>query len=245
MTDGGKSYWFENWFNEDYLTLYRHRDMEDANRQISLILSTLQPTSTARILDLGCGEGRHLEIFYQHGFQATGIDLSPVLIEKGKSRFPHLNLAVGDMRKIEGKFGIILSLFTSFGYFDEDSQNMAVLRSVSQALNPGGMFWLDYLNPEYVKANLKPETVRQLEPGLSVTERRQIEGDMVIKDIVFDSRTGEKHYEERVKLYEKADLESMLRDADMKPAGSFGDYDGKRWAPETPRTILFAEKHHG
>lgn len=238
---GGNLYWFENWFNEDYLTLYRHRDIADARRQISLILSTLQPTPAARILDLGCGEGRHLEILHQHGLQATGIDLSPVLIEKGKSRFPHLGLAVGDMRNVSGKFDIILSLFTSFGYFDEDSENMAVFRSVSQALNPGGMYWLDYLNSGYVKANLNPETVREPEPELSVVEKRRIVGDMVIKDIIFISDYGEKHYQERVKLYEKARLEFMLRDAGLQPAGSFGDYDGSPWSPERPRTILYAE----
>ncbi len=242
---GGISHWFENWFNEDYLTLYRHRDMADANRQISLILSTLQPTNTARILDLGCGEGRHSEILHQHGFQTTGIDLSPTLIERGKSRFPHLNLAVGDMRFITGKFDIILSLFTSFGYFDEDSENMVVLRSVSQALNPGGMYWLDYLNPGYVKTSLEPETVRELEPGLRVIEKRRIEGDMVIKDIVFESNNGEKHYQERVKLYEKAQLERMLCDAHLKPPGSFGNYDGGPWVPEGPRTILYARKDNG
>lgn len=240
----GESYWFENWFNEDYLALYRHRDMADANRQISLILSTLQPTSAHRILDLGCGEGRHLEILHQRGLHATGIDLSPVLIQMGHSRFPHLSLAVGDMRKIKGKFDIILSLFTSFGYFDDDSENMVVFHSVSQALNPGGMYWLDYLNPGFVKANLRLETARELEPGLHVAEKRRIEGDMVIKDIVFRSEKGEKRYQERVKLYDRSQLEAMLRDAGLNPAGSFGDYDGSPWSPEAPRTILFAEKSH-
>ncbi|NOZ13759.1 MAG: class I SAM-dependent methyltransferase [Acidobacteria bacterium] len=237
--------WFENWFNEDYLTLYRHRDLADAGRQIALILSTLKLPKNARILDLGCGEGRHLEFLHQLGIRAFGIDLSPVLIGRGKAQFPYLSLAVGDMRKITGKFDLILSLFTSFGYFDDDSENMSVFLSVSQALTPGGTFWLDFLNPDYVRKNLKPETVREPEPGLVVTEKRRIEKDMVIKEIVFSSRKGGKHYEERVKLYGKDRLESMLRDAGLEPAGSFGDYDGRKWSPDMPRTILFAEKRGG
>jgi 2-polyprenyl-3-methyl-5-hydroxy-6-metoxy-1,4-benzoquinol methylase len=241
----GTSHWFENWFNEDYLLLYRHRDMSDANRQISLILSTLKPEASANILDLGCGEGRHSEILHQHGLNITGIDLSAVLIDLGKLQFPHLNLSVGDMRCISGKFDIILSLFTSFGYFDEDSENMAVLTSVSQALTPGGTYWLDYLNPAYVSANLEPETVRELAPAQRVIEKRRIVGDMVIKDIVFEMNNGEKRYQERVKLYDKPRLEDMLRDAGLSPVGSFGNYEGARWSSESPRTILYAEKLDG
>ena len=241
----GASHWFESWFNEDYLALYRHRDMADANRQISLILSTLKPRPSDNILDLGCGEGRHSEILHQHGLKPTGIDLSAVLIKRGKSQFPHLNLSVGDMRFISGKFDIILSLFTSFGYFDEDSENMAVLNSVSQALNPSGTYWLDYLNPAFVRANLEPETVRELAPGQRVIEKRQIVGDMVIKDIIFEMDNGEKRYQERVKLYDKPRLEDMLRDAGLYPVGSFGNYEGARWSPESPRTILYAEKLDG
>jgi len=242
---GAESHWFESWFNEDYLLLYRHRDMSDANRQISLILSTLKPDPSASILDLGCGEGRHSETLHQHGLNITGIDLSAVLIELGKSQFPHLNLSVGDMRRISGKFDIILSLFTSFGYFDEDSENMAVLNSVSQALTPGGTYWLDYLNPAYVSANLEPETVRELAAAQRVIEKRRIVGDMVIKDIVFEMDNGEKRYQERVKLYDKPCLEDMLRDAGLSPVGSFGNYEGARWSPESPRTILYAEKLDG
>ncbi len=245
MTDSGTPHWFENWFNRDYLTLYQHRDMADARQQISLILSTLKPKRDARILDLGCGAGRHLEVLFQRGFSGSGIDLSAVLVREGRSRFPHLNLSVGDMRNIRGQFDIILSLFTSFGYFEDDSENLSVFRSVSHALVPGGRFWLDFLNPEFVRKNLKAESVREPEPGCRVLEQRRIEGDMVVKDIVFRSENGEKHYREQVKLYDKPCLESILRSAGMVPAGSFGDYDGSEWSPESPRTILFAEKSDG
>ena len=240
----GTSQWFENWFNEDYLALYQHRDMADAEGQISLILSTLGVTPSTRILDLGCGEGRHVEILFQQGFQAKGIDLSPVLIERGKARFPHLNIAVGDMRDISGKFDVILSLFTSFGYFDEDRKNMSVLTAVSKALNPGGFYWLDYLNPDFLKKNLKGESVRILPDGRQVVEKRRIEGDMVVKDIVFESGNSRRVYQERVKLYDKAKLIALLKDAGLNPKGSFGDYDGSRWSPDSPRTIIFSEKYH-
>ena len=242
--EGVGAYWFEKWFNEDYLTLYRHRDMADANRQVALILSTLRPACTVRILDLGCGEGRHCEILHQHGLQVAGIDLSSTLIERGKSQFPHLNLAVGDMRHIEGNFDIILSLFTSFGYFDEDGENMAVLSSVSRALNPDGVYWLDYLNPVYVRADLRPETVREPEAGCRIVEKRRIEGDIVVKDILFQTETGDHRYQERVKLYDKERLTDMLKQVGLDQEASFGDYDGNRWSPGGPRTILCSRKSH-
>lgn len=217
--------------------------MEDAERQVKLILETLGPTSSDHILDLGCGEGRHVKLFHNHGLNIIGLDLSNVLISSGHRRFPELDLRVGDMRRIPNHYSIILSLFTSFGYFDADEENERIVKSVSAALLPGGWYWLDFLNPHYVRSSLQPETIRNLEPECRVTEHRRLESDMVIKDIIFQTGDGETHYQERVKLYERVDLENMMRQAGLSPAGSFGDYEGNQWQLNSPRTIIYARKN--
>ena len=71
-------HWFEHWFDENYLRLYRHRNMQDAERQVKLILETLGPTPSDHILDLGCGEGRHVKLFHNYGLNIIGLDLSAV-----------------------------------------------------------------------------------------------------------------------------------------------------------------------
>jgi len=243
--DHRRRHWFEKWFNEHYLALYRHRDMADAHKQIRLIVDTLKPAPESRILDLGCGEGRHVRIMHDMGLTVSGIDLSETLITIGKANHPDLSLSAGDMRNIRGQWDVILSLFTSFGYFDDDAANRSIMASVSRALVPGGMYWLDYLNPDHVVNGLVPESRKTLDDGTIVIERRRIEGHMVVKDILFQGSDGEQKYQERVYLYRKEDLETMMRHYGMEPAGAFGNYGGEAWSPDMPRTILFARRNNG
>jgi SAM-dependent methyltransferase len=236
--------WFSEWFDENYRMLYRHRNSDDAREQVNLILQTLELDGNARILDLCCGEGRYTAILKSKGFRVFGLDLSKTLVKCGKIKEPHLDLVVGDMRAIPGSFDLILSLFTSFGYFDSDRENMAALASVHRALNPGGIYWLDFLNSAYVKKNLAPQSRSLLPSGVQVLEKRRIEDGRIIKDIVFKNNGEEKYYKESVRLFSRDLLEQMFQTTGFKLLNCFGDYRGNAWSPDRERTILVGEKRH-
>jgi 2-polyprenyl-3-methyl-5-hydroxy-6-metoxy-1,4-benzoquinol methylase len=231
--------WFEKWFNKLYLELYSHRNEKDAKAQISLIFKTLNISKSDYILDLACGEGRHCNIISNLGYNIKGIDLSESLIESGKKKYPHIDIEQGDMRKIKGKFDVILSLFTSFGYFETDEENLSVLLSVSNALKENGYYWLDFLNPLFVRKNLIPFSKKTLKNGTTAFEKRKIINKFVIKEIEFS--TGEK-FIERVKLYEKDELIQMFFKVGIKPIGFFGDYSGLTWNNNSQRTIIYGQK---
>ncbi|MCI0471490.1 MAG: class I SAM-dependent methyltransferase, partial [Candidatus Aminicenantes bacterium] len=125
--------WYKNWFDENYLLLYKHRNSDDAREQAALIQRILNPGKNCTILDLGCGEGRYTPFFKNRGCRIYGMDLSGTLLRNAKTKYPRLDLVLGDMRDIPflpGKFDLILSLFTSFGYFERDEENRLVLDSV-------------------------------------------------------------------------------------------------------------------
>lgn len=231
--------WFEKWFDDLYLQLYSHRNDDDAKKQIQLIIKTINPSKSEKILDLGCGEGRHCKIFQNKGYSVEGIDLSKILINSGKNKNPDVNIKIGDMRKIEGKYHLILSLFTSFGYFETDEENLEIIKSVSNALLPHGYYWLDFLNTNYLQNNLIPTTEKVLNNGVKVLEKRKIENNFVFKEIIFSS--GE-IYTERVKLYDKKSLENMFLKASLKPIDIFGDYLGSTWSENSTRTIIYGKK---
>ncbi|MBN2441013.1 MAG: class I SAM-dependent methyltransferase [Spirochaetales bacterium] len=239
MTD-----WFEDWFDDNYLRLYHHRNSKDAEEQVHLIIKTLHPSKNQRILDLACGEGRHCFPFHETGYMITGIDLSPQLIQSGKRKYPDLDLRPGDMRNIKGKYDIILSLFTSFGYFDDDRENEGVIESIGRALNPGGWFWIDFLNPGYIKQNLVADNEIILEDGTKVIEKRYIENETVIKEILFSGPVSKSRYQERVKLYTKEKIRLMLSGSGINPVGIFGDYTGSPWSVTSPRTIIYGRKNN-
>jgi SAM-dependent methyltransferase len=234
--------WFETWFDDNYLRLYHHRNSKDAEEQVRLILKTLHPRKDQTILDLACGEGRHCVLFHKKGYKITGIDLSDELIKSGLTKYPGIDLQKGDMRHIKGTYDIILSLFTSFGYFSKDEDNKSVILSIGQALNTGGWFWIDFLNPAYIKQTLVPGNEIVLEDGTKVIEKRYIKEDFIIKEILFNGPVSNSTYQERVKLYTKEDIERMMEDAGIRPRDSFGDYKGSSWSRLSPRTIIYGSK---
>jgi SAM-dependent methyltransferase len=234
--------WYEQWFDENYLLLYHHRNRTDAEKQVSLIIDTLKPSRETAILDLACGEGRYAALLKEQGYNVMGLDLSKTLISIGRERYPDLDLRVGDMRDIQGKFDLILSLFSSFGYFDSDEENENVLISIYKALNPGGVFWLDFLTAQEVEKNLKPRGISQYSTRIQVEENRKIENGRIIKDIHFQKNGEERSYMESVRLFTRDDLEGMFERVGFRVAFCFGDYCGAEWTTESPRTILVGTK---
>jgi len=231
-------YWYENWFDENYLKLYNHRDLADAKKQVELIENKINLSKEMTILDLCCGEGRHSILFHEKGYAIKGIDQSVVLIGQGKMKYPMLDLSVGDMRSIIGKYDLILSLFTSFGYFDNDDENYNILKSISNSLNSDGYFWFDYLNSYNVISNLVPFSEKEISENITVTENRRIKNNMIIKDIKF----GDHEYQERVKLYNKDELLEMFTQNGIFPLEIYGDYKGNEWEKDSKRTIIFGKK---
>lgn len=238
-----KTPWFASWFNQDYLNLYSYRDIEEGRLQVHFIIQQLHLQGNEKMLDLGCGMGRHAVIFAEEGFDVLGLDYSSVLIEKAltiveKNPTLKLRFILGDMRDLSqlGAFDVILSLFTSFGYFD-DEENQNVLSEIFHHLNPRGKFFLDYLNPDYVIKNLTPFDEKVIE-GQKVLISYTIENSSVIKSIKFPHRT----YHEKVKLYSHHALEKMLRNAGFQIMDAWGDFKGNPLNHESPRQIIYCMK---
>ncbi len=237
--------WFEQWFGEEYLRLYPHRDDDDAAQLTTLIADHTDLKGRA-LLDLACGPGRHAALFQSLGADVVGLDLSMPLLSRARHRNENEkpDLVRGDMRRLpfgEETFDVVVNLFTSFGYFADDRQHAAVLRSATMTLKRGGTFVLDYLNAEAVHQSLVPheETAlgdRRLAVERSITPDKRF----VIKEIrLVDSGRS---FIERVRLFSPGDLSSMLREAGLDVGEPLGDYEGHQLMETSPRVILFGER---
>jgi SAM-dependent methyltransferase len=236
--------WFEQWFGEEYLRLYPHRDDEDAERLTELI-ERHAPFRGRRVLDLACGPGRHSAQLAAGGAIVVGFDLSlPLLLRARRVTDPPLDVVRGDKRHLPFKvnsFDLVVNLFTSFGYFSDDHQHDRVLHEAAAVLRPGGSFVLDFLNAPAVRAGLVPHEEQQVGEQRVAIERRISPDDrFVIKEmhLVDDGRS----FVERVRLFSPADLESMLRGAGMAVRERMGDYYGGRLHEGAPRAIFVAER---
>ncbi len=241
--------WYEDWFNtEEYLNVYRHRNEEDAKKLVKLILRNVDLNPGAKVLDMACGAGRHSILFAQEGFHVTAVDLSENLLKVAKCAAEDSGVKVdfveSDLRyySVSTKFGLIINLFTSFGYFESDEENFVLFNVAYNQLMENGYFVFDYFNPRYIKNNLVPETEEDL--GISkVVQQRKIEGNRVVKKITINKNGSEKHYHESVRMYEINELKSEFEKTGFTIQKIFGDFHGKEFDLETsPRIIIIARK---
>lgn len=241
--------WFEEWFeSEEYLTVYKHRNNEEAEILISFILGKVNLSGEAKVLDLGCGAGRHALILAKMGFQVTGVDQSAKLLSVAESEAKKNGLQAkfikDDIRTVpfSEKFNLILNVFTSFGYFESDEDNFALFTNVEKLLSEDGVFVFDFLNAEYVKRNLIPFS-KDVIDDMVIEQSRKIEGNNVVKDIVLFKNGNRKNYRESVRLYSKKELMNALDKNNLSAEKIFGNYTGEAFDEKSSsRLILLCKK---
>ncbi len=230
--------WFEEWFGEEYLQLYPHRDDAEAERAVALIVEATGLTAGWRVLDVGSGAGRHARAFRAIGARCVGLDLSRTLLRvaRGVTDAP---LVRGDMRRLPiraGSMDLTVSLFTSFGYFEHDEEHAAALREMVTTVRPGGWFVIDFLNAAEVRRRLvERETVAVRGGRAEVARSMSADGRYVCKTILTPAG---RRFTERVRLFEPEQMAAMLREAAVEVRHRFGDYDAAPLRPDSPRTIL-------
>ena len=246
MTQGFKSQeadWFEEWFGEDYLRIYQHRDESEAERVIDLIATHLPGGEIRAVLDLACGAGRHSKPLCERWW-TVGLDLSAALLRVARREAPDAPYVRADMRELpfaDESFDLVVNLFTSFGYFEDDREHARVLARVRDAMKPGGTFVIDFLNASQVRRNLVPYDER-VENGITIEQSRTITTDDRFVEKTIRLREAGREYVERVRLLSAGDLERMLEVAGFDVVHCFGDYSGTRWSDNSSRTILFASR---
>ncbi len=248
-----KADWFADWFNcPEYHILYGARDDYEAEQFVTRLARAVAPLPPARILDLACGSGRHVRSFEALGYEAFGVDLSPesIAVAKSRSATPD-RFAVADMRhfaddlpELRG-FDVVTSLFTSFGYFEHEADQIQTLNQVRKSLQPGGIFVLDFLNVPRVRAGLIPheQAVRKRPDGtrLVFEIHRRIAAGWIEKSIQFTDLYGRpRHVVERVRALDKGALTALLHEAGFEVRTLFGNYELEAHSETSNRCILVA-----
>ena len=250
-TPSSEPEWFASWFDSDhYHALYAHRDDREAAGFIDRLISRGHLGAGVSVLDLGCGTGRHAKYLASRGFDVTGLDLSAESLRRAKTHEgPTLRFVRQDMRQPFGTntFDRVLSLFTSFGYFDDPADHVTVLHNIATALRPGGMVVLDYLNSVYVDRHLRADDVSR-HGAVMYRVSRWTDADHIFKRIGIKDGASRMplEYTERVAKLTVEDFRFMFAVCDMRIVATYGDYGLTPFDPQTsPRLILVASKRAG
>ncbi|TRZ63944.1 class I SAM-dependent methyltransferase [bacterium] len=240
--------WFKEWFSSRYyLELYKHRDANEAENLINLIQRTVPLRAKAKILDVCCGAGRHSIELAKRGYDVTGFDLSEFLINRARSTASKLSesklklrFQIKDMRDFDFRksFDMVVNIFSSFGYFDNDTENFMVFHNAAASLKREGYFVFDYINERFLKSNIIKKS-KGVVLDTPVIQKRRIENNFIIKDITI----GNKTFIEKLKLYSLKKIQSAMAVFDLTVVKLYGDYYGNKFnINNSKRIIIFAVK---
>lgn len=239
-----KTTWFSSWFDTPfYHILYKDRDDTEAQQFMDTLTGYLNIPDDGKILDLACGRGRHSVYLNSLGFHVTGVDLSKNSIDYAKEfENDTLKFDVHDMCKPYGKeFDAIFNLFTSFGYFAKDEDNLNTINAIKADLNEFGFGVIDFLNTEFVIDNLVAEEEKTVD-GIIFNLKRYVEDGYIVKDISFTADGEDYKFQERVRAFTLADFEALFEQAGVYLLDVFGDYKLRKFNTKTSERLVMIFK---
>jgi SAM-dependent methyltransferase len=233
--------WYQEWFGEEYLELYSHRDEHEARQQVAFFQRECGHVG-GPVLDLACGMGRHIQELRVLGYHAVGCDLSYTLLRTGIKEYGPMPVARADMRHLpfpDGSFAALVNFFTSFGYFSTEQENVQVVSEMARVLASDAPFLFDYLNVDRELEQLVVRETRDTPMG-AVQLERWFDGS----DRSFNKRItiGEKRYLERVRGYALDEISAMFAGCNLVIRSAFGNFDGSKFDRSSPRLILIGNK---
>lgn len=241
--------WYHDWFDEDYLALYPHRNEKEASRFVQTIWNRLKLEAGVTVCDLPCGPGRHSIAFARLGAQVTGLDLSDVMVrlaqESVAGMYPQPRFLRGDLRELpfSTEFELVINIFTSFGYFNEEAENERVFSELTRILLSDGILLIDTVNPLWLIDNFVAEDTIKTDIFEADIKKELVEDNRrVIKSIQLTRQGQTRHITESVRLYRQEDFEGFVMRHGLHLLDFWGDYDGHPYSKTTPRLILLARK---
>lgn len=241
--------WWEKFFDEYYPEVYANMEVL-TSKETDGILKILGLKTRKKILDLCCGYGRHSLELARRGFRVTGYDLSSHFLEKAREEAGSLKLRVkfirGDMRKLpfKSEFDAVINMFTSFGFFPREEEDLEVLKGVNKALKEKGTFLLDTVNREFI---LKSFQRRRWIPKTGFLMLEDSEFDPFTsrlestRTLIFENQPRREYFFS-LRLYTLTEMISRLKKAGFVTEMVFGDFDLNQYSTERPRMIILARK---
>ena len=240
--------WYANWFNSHYYhILYNNRDEKEAEFFIDNLIKRLNLVTPSKLIDIACGKGRHATYFNTKGFDVTGVDLSPNSIEhaiRQSIKKKNLSFKVHDMRELykANHFDVATNLFTSFGYFEDETDEQKAINSISQSLKANGLLIIDFMNVNKVVDNLVVKEQKIIQ-SITFNIKRKVEDHYIIKDIEILDSNKKYEFQEKVKALNLDRFTTFVNEAGLKIIDIFGNYSLDRFdTKKSNRLILICKK---
>ncbi len=246
-----KREWFDDeaFWRELYPFMFPAQRFADTPEQIEKLLALARPRGPAA-LDLCCGPGRCSIALAGKGFAVTGVDRTRFLLDKARARARAAKVRVEwiemDMRDFvrPDTFDLALSMYTSFGYFDDKTQDVEVLRNIFASLHPSGVLAMDVMGKERLAKILQPTTCDTLPDGTMLVQRHEIFDDWtrVRNEWVLLRHGRARRFEFHHTLYSGQELRERLEAVGFADVRLHGTFEGEEYGPNAQRLIAITRK---
>ena len=239
--------WFAEWFDTPfYHILYKSRGQMEAQRFIDNLSEKLDFNKSWQYCDMACGKGRHAIYLNSKGFDVVGLDLSPNNIWHAQaSENETLQFHEHDIREVfrPAFFDVMLNLFTSFGYFENQEENEKAVVAMAKNIKTNGTLVLDYMNSRKAIEGFHSHYEKTVD-NITFHINKRIELGYIFKNISFENEGKPHQYEERVKLLFLEDFKHFFEKAGLSLTGIYGDYDLKPYQDlVSDRMIMVCKKN--
>ena len=243
--------WFEDdsFWNALYPFMFPSRRFDVAEEEAGDILN-LAGVGGGDALDLACGPGRHAVALAKEGFRVTGVDLSSFLLQEAASLSEEKGVDVewveSDMRHYlrPEAFDLVISMFTSFGYFDDKNDDMTTLRNIYRNLRAGGSLVMELMGKEILARGFLPTTSEELSDGRLLVQRREIFDDWTRLKNQWILIEGERatSFSFHHTVYSGQELKDSLIDTGFSDVQLYGGLDGTQYDRSARRLVAVARK---
>lgn len=243
------------WFDDDEFwqamtpLMFSEERCGDAVVLVPKALKLVKPRGKD-VLDLCCGPGRWAIPLAQRGYRVTGVDRTRRFLDLAQKRARAARVQIEwvrqDMRDFvrPGAFDLALSMFTSFGYFDDGGEDLRVLRNLFTSLRPGGSLLMEMAGKEILARLFQPTTSTKLPDGSLLVERHEVfDGWSRIRNewtLVKDGKVRTWRF--HLTIYSGQELRDRVEQTGFRDVKLFGSFAGEEYGLNAQRLIAVGRK---
>ena len=244
--------WFEDdSFWADFAPLmFNDQRWSLAEEEAEAVIKLTDLKLPGRILDTCCGVGRHSLAFAARGFHVTGVDRTRIYLdaalESSRVEGYDIEFLLEDVRRFvrPGSFDAAVNMFTSFGYFENESEEKAFLSNVYTSLKPEGVFILDLMGKELLARDFRES--EWFEQGdYLVLQKHRVLGHwerLENRWIVMEKEGKTIDYTFSHSVYSAVEISALLAEAGFSQVLIFGSLDGRPYNEHAERLIAVGKK---
>jgi len=246
-----KKEWFDDdsFWRELYPVMFPEERIAGADEQVAKALALTKPSGKTA-LDLCCGPGRCSIALAKRGFYVTGVDRTQYLLDKARARARTARAKIewvrADMRDFvrPNSFALVLSMFTSFGYFADRGEDLLVLRNILESLRQGGVCLIELLGKEHLAKIFQPTVSHLLPDGTLIVERHEIFDDWtrVRNEWLLIKNNRVRRFKFHHTVYSGLELRDRLERAGFVDVKLYGNLGGDEYGPDSERLVATGRK---